>query len=101
MERIGSMLGQAKKRDNATERGELMKFFMERLNPGRVKDGYPKLTMARMGRILQVIPTKDLYFLKSVCLDAESKSKLKNAFSKKFWWEINPKKHEKETNKND
>ena len=44
------------------------------------------ITMARMGRILQGIPTKDLYYLKSICSRAKS-------FSKKFWWEIDPKKH--------
>jgi hypothetical protein len=42
--------------------------------------------MGRMGRLLVAIPTQDLYYLKSVC----EKSK---DFSKKFWWEINPKNH--------
>lgn len=45
------------------------------------------LTMSRMGKILEGIPTDDLYYLKSVC------SKSKN-FSKKFWWEVDPRKHE-------
>ena len=63
-----------------------MKFFKERLNLGRKKDGLPLITMARMGKILQAIPTNDLYYLKSVCQQAPN-------FSKKFWWEIDPKKH--------
>lgn len=70
-----------------TERGEIMQYFCERLNPGRVRDGYGPITMGRMGKLLQEIPTKDLYYLKKVCDDSAN-------FSKKFWWEINPKKHE-------
>lgn len=88
MEHISSNLsGKAKGRDKSTERGELMQYFADKLNAPRVKDGYPPLTLARMGRVLQAIPTKDLYYLKRVCDDAKD-------FSKKFWWEINPKKHE-------
>ena len=74
----------AYKKDRVTERGELMQYFMERLNTARVRDGLGKLTMPRMGRLLLAIPTKDLYYLKSVCDNAKD-------FSKKFWWEINPK----------
>jgi hypothetical protein len=77
-----------KKRDKATERGELMRYFMERLNISRKRDGLPPLSMPRMGRLLVAIPTPDLYYLKSVCDQATD-------FSKKFWWEINPKKHTK------
>lgn len=76
------------KKENKTERGELMRYFMEKLNHSRVKDGLPPLTMPRMGRVLVAIPTRDLYFLKSVCDDAESRG---NSFSKKFWWEVKPK----------
>ena len=76
------------KKERATERGELMKYFMEQLNTSRRRDGIPPLTMGRMGRLLVAIPTKDLYYLKRVCDDSKD-------FSKKFWWEINPKKHEK------
>ena len=86
MEHIGKSLGNDRKKEHATERGELMKYFIEKLNPGRVHDGYPPLTLPRMGRVLQAIPTKDLYYLKRVCDDAKD-------FSKKFWWEVNPKKH--------
>jgi hypothetical protein len=53
-----------------------------------MRDGLPELSMPRMGRVLQLIPTKDLYYLKSVCDQASD-------FSKKFWWEVNPKKHAK------
>jgi hypothetical protein len=76
-----------RKKEKATERGELMQYFMEKLNRARVRDGIPPLSMPRMGKILQLIPTRDLYYLKSVCDSA-------NDFSKKFWWEVSPKKHE-------
>jgi hypothetical protein len=64
----------------------MMEYFRDRLNRSRVTDGLPPLSMPRMGRILQAIPTKDLYYLKSICDQARN-------FSKKFWWEINPKNH--------
>ena len=79
------------KREKLTERGELMRYFMERLNRTRAQDGLAPLTMARMGRVLVAIPTKDLYYLRSVCDDAESRGGAA-AFSKKFWWEVKPKK---------
>jgi hypothetical protein len=74
------------KKHRTTERGDLMTFFMDRLNAARVRDGLGKLTMPRMGRILEKIPTKDLYYLQTVCMQAKD-------FSKKFWWEIKPKNH--------
>ncbi|MDO8548145.1 MAG: hypothetical protein Q7R71_00525 [bacterium] len=63
-----------------------MRYFMETLNRSRRRDGIALLTMPRMGVLLQAIPTQDLYYLRSVCDKATD-------FSKKFWWEINPKKH--------
>ena len=94
MEHIGKHMhvGPTKK-DKATERGELMQYFMSKLNRSRLRDGLPALTMARMGRVLVAIPTKDLYFLKSVCDDAETRSGSADTFSKKFWWEVKPKHH--------
>lgn len=80
------------KKERASERGDLMRYFLTKLNVARVRDGLSPLTMPRMGRILQAIPTKDLYYLQSVCDKATD-------FSKKFWWEINPKKHKKEDKK--
>lgn len=86
---------QGSKREKITERGELMKYFLDNLNKTRMRDGLGPLTMGRMGHALQAIPTQDLYFLKSVCDDAKARGGL-DAFSKKFWWEINPKKHTEE-----
>lgn len=89
MEHIGKHMRQpsaSSKKERATERGDLMKYFAERINVSRVRDGYPPLTLARMGRLLVAIPTPDLYYLKSVCDQSKD-------FSKKFWWEVNPKNH--------
>ncbi len=87
MEHISAhMTGRAHGKERVTERGELMRYFMEKLNRDRLRDALPLLTMARMGRTLQGIGTRDLYYLRSVCDGASN-------FSKKFWWEINPKLH--------
>lgn len=89
MKHIGAHISRRQHVLKATERGELMKYFCEKLNPTRKKDGLPVITMARMGKILEGIPTKDLYYLKRVCNDAPN-------FSKRFWWELDPRKHQKE-----
>ncbi len=87
MDHIGAHIQkQVVRKDRASERGELMEYFMVKLNISRVQDGLKPLSMPRMGKVLEGIPTKDLYYLKSVCDQAKN-------FSKKFWWEINPKNH--------
>ena len=73
-------------RGQKTERGELMRFFVRHLNHTRKQDGLPEISMARMGFILEQIPTSDLYYLQSVCMKAKN-------FSKRFWWELDPEKH--------
>lgn len=88
MRHINTHLKRSLGRARETERGELMKYFVERLNKGRARDGLPPVTMARMGKMLEKIPTKDLYYLKSVCDKAEN-------FSKKFWYLLNPEKYER------
>lgn len=88
MQRIGDLLpaGLKLEKSRKTERGELMRFFQKQLNYARANDNLPKLTMGHLGKILEGIPTKDLYYLQSVCTKARN-------FSKKFWWEVDPKKH--------
>lgn len=78
--------GARKGRKRLTERGELMRFFLRHLNHSRANDGLSPMTMAHLGTILEKIPTQDLYYLKSVCSQAKN-------FGKKFWWELDPKKH--------
>lgn len=89
MKHIGSQLKRRQHVLKATERGELMQYFCKKLNISRIRDNLPQITMARMGKTLEGIPTKDLYYLKRVCDDAGN-------FSKKFWYELNPDKHRKE-----
>lgn len=86
MRHIGANLKQTRARIRETERGELMRYFVDRINPSRVRDGLPRITMPRMGKILEQIPTKDLYYLKRICDDSAN-------FSKRFFYELNPKKH--------
>ncbi len=86
MDHIGAHIVRTASKVRQTERGEMMRFFCQKLNPGRVQDGIPKITMGHMGKILEGIPTKDLYYLKRVCSDAKN-------FSKRFWWELDPEKH--------
>lgn len=80
----------AEKKNRATERGELMEYFLKKLNQARVQDGLAPMTMGRIARLLMATPTKDLYYLQTVCDRAPH-------FSKKFWWEVNPKKHDPQT----
>lgn len=75
-----------------TERGELMEYFCKKINAGRVGvrfNGRPlqPIAMPRMGKILEQIPTKDLYYLKRICDDARH-------LSKKFWYELDVRKHQ-------
>lgn len=84
MKHIGSHLRGTLKKTRDTERGELMTYFCRRLNVGRIRDGLPPITMGRMGKMLEKIPTKDLYYIQRVCDDSPN-------FSKKFWWLLNPK----------
>lgn len=88
MDHISANLPEFKQeKTRKTERGELMQYFRTKLNASRKEDGLKPISMGRMGMLLQGIPTKDLYYLKSICNQAKN-------FSKKFWWEINPKNHE-------
>lgn len=72
---------------NRTERGELMRYFIETLNPQR-KGEYQPLTYSRMGKLLQKVPTKDLYYLKSVMEDKKRRGENYGAY---FYWSIKSK----------
>lgn len=90
MKHIKIELKRKLEKDRRTERGELMRYFCGQLNPSRRQEGLPAITMSRMGKLLEAIPTKDLYYLKSVCYQSKN-------FSKKFWYELDPDKHIKKT----
>ena len=91
MKHIRTHLKRSTEKSRRTERGELMEYFCEKLNRDRVRDGLPKIRMARMGKLLEKIPTKDLYYIKRLCDDAQN-------FSKKFWYLLNPEKYDKSKN---
>ena len=88
MKHIGAHLKRTMSKARITERGELMEYFCEKLNKSRAGDGLRLITMGRMGKMLEKIPTKDLYYMKRVCDDAEH-------FSMKFWYLLNPEKYQK------
>src|SRR3989338_8823075 len=91
MKHISIHIRRAVQKARQTERGELMEYFCKELNASRIRDGLPPISMGRMGKTLEKIPTKDLYYLKRVCDDSKN-------FSKKFWWLLNPKNHEPDDN---
>ena len=90
MKHIGGDLKRRAGAVRATERGEMMRYFSERLNADRRRDGIAPISMGRMGKLIEQIPTKDLYYMKRVCDDASN-------FSKKFWYLLNPEKYEKKS----
>jgi hypothetical protein len=71
-----------------SERGDLVEIFLSRLNPGRKAKGYPLLSHGRLAYLLTGIKTADLYYLLSVCNDAERRG---YPFSAIFWRELKPK----------
>jgi hypothetical protein len=78
---------QHRKATRRTERGDLLDEFLRRLKPTWDAKRFGELTVPRLAKKLQGIDTKDLYYLKSVCEDSKS-------YAKRFFWEINPNKHE-------
>lgn len=76
--------------DRRTERGEWLQKFCDRLNPERLKAPpqfkLKPLTIPRMARLLEQVPTGDLYAFWRDCERAKH-------FSKYFWWSLDAKKH--------
>jgi hypothetical protein len=77
----------------ATERGELLKEFMDTINISRKGTKYPLMNIQTIGVLVGKIPTPDLYFLLSICKDAGKRHKkgYSDGFSMKFFYEIKPK----------
>ncbi len=71
------------KTSRTTERGELMKWFMDILNPARIHAGYKPLTYPRMASLIAKIPTKDLYYMKSMMSDKNTEQACKW-----FYWSL-------------
>ncbi len=72
--------------DKRTERGELLKEFLSHIKPSWDEKKYGKMTIGRLARKVQGVPTKDLWYLKRVCEDSKN-------YSKRFFFELNPSKH--------
>lgn len=70
----------------ATERGELMKYFVDELNVSRRGKLRP-LTIGRMGKVLQGLSVQDLYYMKSQFEDRLRRNG-RDAASKHFWWSL-------------
>jgi hypothetical protein len=79
-----------KKGKYATERGELIQYFTDRLNATRDGKKYKKLSYAAVAvKLSHLKQLQDLYFLKSTLLDAERRG---FPWSAIFWKEIRPQK---------
>jgi hypothetical protein len=74
-----------------SERSDLLETFLSRLNPGRKAKGYEPITYGRLAHLLAGIKTADLYYLMSVCNDAERRG---FPWSAIFWKELRPNKSE-------
>jgi len=88
MQKISTLFGNRAtpaKRTRTTERGEILDIILGRLNPARKSAEYKPLTHGQLAYILEGIPTKDLYYLISVCNDAERRG---FPWSAIFWKEI-------------
>lgn len=81
-------------KDLRTERGELLKEFLEQINISRLGTAYKQVHIAKIGMDVAHIETKDLYYLLSVCKDAGTRAKrYDTGFSKKFYYELSVQKH--------
>ncbi|HZQ45101.1 MAG TPA: hypothetical protein VFA99_17755 [Acidobacteriaceae bacterium] len=67
MEPIKNLFGQRRpvKPRRVTERGELLEYFLERVNASRRGTKYRPVTIRYIAMKVTAVPTKDLYALKS------------------------------------
>lgn len=94
MEKAATLFGKYQKapdKRRRSERGDLIETFLLRLNLGRKARSYEPLTYGRLGYLLAGIKTSDLYYLLSVCNDAERRGYNWGAI---FFKEIKPNKPE-------
>lgn len=71
-------------RTKKTERGELLKEFMNCVNMERTEK-FPQIHFSRIAFLLQHLSTSDLYAFLSMCKDRQ---KVNGSFSKFFWWAL-------------
>ena len=75
---------QIKNKSKATERGELLTYFVDRLNQDRDGVNYKKLQISRIAFVLSHLNVQDLYYLKSICTQFRN-------FGSTFWFSIKAK----------
>lgn len=81
MDSIANLINKRQVEKISSERGELLKFFRERVRDRKGKMyGYPFLAVK-----LSHLSVQDLVYLKSVCMDAENRGR---SFGKVFWGSI-------------
>lgn len=68
-----------------SEREEHMQKFLVKLNVGRKEAGYSQLTIGRLVKLFEGVPTEDLHPFYKRCEDARS-------FSAMFWHCLKPNK---------
>lgn len=85
---FGKTYSQPVKKEHRTERHELIAFFIEKVNPPRVRDGYKPLTPAALNYFMSHVPTKDLYLVRSKC---EEGVRAGFPFDAIFWQQIKEK----------
>lgn len=72
----------------ATERGDLLKYFTERINVERDGKKYKKVSIGFTARKLAHLSIQDMYYLKSTCQDASNRG---YSWSKCFFGSLKPK----------
>jgi hypothetical protein len=70
---------------NETQRGELLKYFRDRVNSGRTGKNYKLHTVKSIGIILQGLGLDDLYYMQSMMEDKRRRGGNDVAW---FWWSI-------------
>jgi hypothetical protein len=88
MEPIKSLLRAPRPKKPVSERAELLQFFLDKVNAARRGTKYKPLRPAALAVKLSHLKLPDLYYLKSVCEDAERRGK---PFSAIFWWSLKAK----------
>jgi len=71
------------------ERQELLEFFHQKVSKEYEAFKKKKLSKSSLAFFLSHLKRRDLYYLKSICLDSEHRG---GSFTKTFWGSLKPKK---------
>lgn len=78
----------SEKKSRASERGDLLKYFTDKINLERDGKKYKKVSVGYTARKLSHLTVPDMYYLKSTCNDATSRG---YSWSKCFFGSLKPK----------